>query len=134
MLEVPGPNNTVMKLARELFVGSLFILTVPFIVMDIGISAFSPQEEEAGAAASFLYDYLALRAMILLAAYNVVCYTLLFSSSFRVVTPPLMWSGIVTMAWNVIGLVCFGWHSRYIFISSVGLFFLYSWCLPKFRK
>jgi len=121
MLETPGPNQTGMKLARELFVGSLFMLTVPFIVMDIGISAFST-------APTFLYNYLALRAMILLAAYNVVCYTMLFTSS---PVKTLMLTGCVTMAWNVLGFVCFGWQSAYVFVSSICLFVLYSWCLPR---
>ena len=127
MLEAPGPNRTVMKLARELFVGSLFLLTAPFIVMDIGISAFS---HPTALTPTFIYDYLALRAMILLAAYNMVCFTLLFSNRVVVMSPTLMLSGIATMAWNVVGLVCFGWHSTYVFVSSICLFVLYSWCIP----
>lgn len=123
MLETPGPNHIVMKLARELFVGSLFLLTVPFIVMDIGISAFS-----TAATPTVLYNYLALRAMIMLAAYNMVCFKMLFSSS---PVSTLMVPGCVTMAWNVLGFVWFGWQSTYVFVSSVCLFVLYSWCLPR---
>lgn len=125
MLEAPGPDNTIMKLARELFVGSLFMLTTPFVLLDIGVSAFS------GVLAWNIRYYLALRAMILLTAYNTVCYTLLFSSAHM--TPTLMWSGLVTMGWNVLGLICFAWQSTYIVVSSICLFVLYSWCIPKLR-
>ena len=118
-MEASGPNNGIIRLTRELFVGSLFFLTAPLIVTDIGICAFSKS-------ADYLAEYLALRAMILLATYNVVCYTLLFTD--RTTTPATLVCGLVTLAWSVLGSVCFG--STYIFASSMYLCILYSWCLP----
>jgi hypothetical protein len=119
MMEASGPNNGIIRLTRELFVGSLFFLTAPLIAADIGMCAFSKS-------ADYFAEFLALRAMILLATYNVICYTLLFTD--RTTTPATMVCGLVTLSWSVLGSAFFG--STYVFVSSMYLCMLYSWCFP----
>jgi hypothetical protein len=122
----------VRDLGRQLFLGSLYMSTWPFIAGDVGISAFS----EVTCTVSFmsLQTFLAWRAMITLAIYNVACYALLFQPKVPVVM--LCASGWINLAWNMIGLVFFPWGCNderlavYLPVSLLALIVLYAWCIP----
>jgi hypothetical protein len=135
-----GVRTTTLVAARELFVGVLYMTTLPFVICDIGVVAFSTTTTCNVAAflgVMSIQSFLAVRSLLTMVAYNAVCYTLLIRSSAS--SRRVMISvGCTTLAWNVLGCVGFPWWlakcstpiAYYLPVSSAMLLVMYSWCVP----
>ena len=121
-------------LARELFVGSLYMSTWPFVLGDVGFSSFSQVSCSLIHPVLSLKTFLALRAMMTLLSYNSVCYALLFRPNTKP-SKLLRVAGWSTIAWNSIGIFCYprgcgdDLLGFYLPTSLVALIMLYAWCI-----
>lgn len=140
MASIDGVSTSVrtstLVAARELFVGVLYMTTLPFVICDIGVVAFSTTTCSVAFLGLSIQSYLALRSLLTMVAYNAVCYTLLIrsSDSSRRVMISVGWT---TLAWNVLGCVGFPWWAKcsapiayYLLVSLAMLLVMYSWCVP----
>ena len=133
-MSAAGVRNEVL-LARELFVGSLYMSTWPFVLGDVGFSSFSPHVTcYVVEPVLTLKTFLALRAMMTLLSYNCVCYALLFRPNTKP-SKLLRAAGWSTLVWNTIGIVFYprgcgdDMLGFYLPTSLVALMLLYAWCI-----
>jgi hypothetical protein len=123
----------VRDLGRQLFLGSLYMSTWPFIAGDVGIAAFSDVTCSIANVMS-LQTYLATRAMITLCMYNVACYALLFQP--KLPATMLCAAGCMNLLWNAMALIFYprgcgdDMLGVYLPVSILALVVLYAWCIP----
>ena len=133
-MSLAGVRNEVL-LARELFVGSLYMSTWPFVLGDVGFSSFSHVTcSLVEPSVLTLKTFLALRAMITLLSYNCVCYALLFRPNMKP-SKLLRAAGWSTLVWNLLGILCYprgcgdDMLDFYLPTSLIALMMLYAWCI-----
>ena len=129
-----GVRTSTLVAARELLVGALYMTTLPFVICDIGVVAFSTTTCAFFGLLS-IHSYLAMRSFLTMVAYNAMCYALLIHSS--VLSRRIMIClGRTTLGWNVLGCVGSLWAQcstpidYYLPVSSAMLLVMYSWCVP----